>query len=520
MQNIFEQLVGYIHGIWNHRWKMMFIAWLVSLIGWGVIFVMPDQYESKAKIYIDTQSLLKPLLKGLAVDVDVNQQINLMVKTLLTRNNVEKIIRLSDADLNTNTDRDYEELIKDLQKDIHFKRMGRSKSNIYNLSYTNSDPILAQAILQAVITVFIENSIGESTAENTTVRDFINRQIDSYERRLEIAEEKLKSFKQKNIGLLPSSSGDYYARMEMSKSQLEQARLELKEAQKKKNSLQNEFDNYSYSATPEQGSKSIQNTFNNSSYDERIEELENQLSNLNLVYTSAHPDIKKAQQQLDYYEAQRLLELSNKTRLPQRIKKPVTIELNPAHQDLAVNLGEVKALVEALHVRVAEYQKRYLKLSEMVFTIPEIEAQLTALNRDYEITKSKYEDFLVRRESASVTEKIDSTTEGVQFKVIESPRVEDLPIGPKRTLLSSLVLVLALAGAISIAFLISQIKPVVKSIRDLSELTPLPILGSVTHIKDPHSKSRSKKNTIIYIISFLLLLVCYFVLITFYWMNK
>jgi len=519
MQNIFEQLIGYIHGIWNHRWKMMLIAWLVGLIGWVGIYFMPDQYESKAKIYIDTQSLLKPLLKGLAVTVDVNQQINLMVKTLLTRANVEKIIRLSDADLNTNTDREYEDLIKALQKKISFKRMGRNKSNIYNLSYTNSDPILAQAILQAVITVFIENSIGESTAENSTVRDFINKQIESYERRLEIAEEKLKSFKQKNIGLLPSSSGDFYARMEIAKSKLEQARLELKEAQKKKNALQNEFDNYTYSAksgkTNQESTTAI-----SSSYDARIEELENQLSNLNLLYTSAHPDIKNTQQLLDHYEAQRLLELSNKAKRPQKSSRPATIELNPAHQELAVNLGEVKAQVEALYVRVAEYQKRYLKLSKMVYTIPEIEAQLTALNRDYKITKNKYEDFLNRRESASVTEKIDSTTEGVQFKVIESPRVENQPIGPNRILLSSLIFIIALAGGIGIAFSFSQIKPVIISIRDLTELTPLPILGSVTHIKDPLSKSKNKKYTAIYIIAFLLLIISYLILITFYWMNK
>jgi len=307
--------------------------------------------------------------------------------------------------------------------------------------------------------------------------------------------------------------------MEMAKSQLDQARLELKEAQKKKIALQNEFDNYRYSAKSQQTNQEA-STITSSSYDQRIEALENQLSDLFLLYTSAHPDIKKTQQLLDHYHAQRLLELSNKSRLPQKKNKPEPMELNPAHQELIVNLGEVKAQVEALHVRVAEYQKRYLKLSEMVYTIPEIEAQLTALNRDYEITKSKYEDFLNRRESASVTEKIDSTTEGVQFKVIESPRVENQPIGPKRIILSSLILIIALAGAIGIAFLISQIKPVIKSIRDLTELTPLPILGSVTHIKDPHSKSKNKKYTTIYIIAFLLLIISYLVLITFYWMNK
>ena len=68
-----EQLVkvyGYLHGMWRYRWSALLIAWIVALIGWFVVFSLPDQYEANAVVYVDSDSVMKPLLEGLAVDTD------------------------------------------------------------------------------------------------------------------------------------------------------------------------------------------------------------------------------------------------------------------------------------------------------------------------------------------------------------------------------------------------------------------------------------------------------------------
>ena len=153
MQELIEQLLGYLKGIWNNRWYAMAIAWIVCIVGWAVIYKLPDQYETRAKIYIDTQSLLRPLLRGLTVQTNINQQIKLMVRTLLSRPNVEKIIRLADLDLHTNNQEEFDELVKKLQKEIKFKKSGRGE-NLYDLLYVDSDKELGQEVLQAVITGF------------------------------------------------------------------------------------------------------------------------------------------------------------------------------------------------------------------------------------------------------------------------------------------------------------------------------------------------------------------------------
>ena len=65
MRELYEQLLTYIKGVWRYRWFMMLVAWLVSIVGWGVVYQMPDTYEAKARVHVNTQSILLAQLKGL-----------------------------------------------------------------------------------------------------------------------------------------------------------------------------------------------------------------------------------------------------------------------------------------------------------------------------------------------------------------------------------------------------------------------------------------------------------------------
>jgi len=458
MQDIVDQLLGYLIGIWNKRWYAMVIAWLVSLIGWGVVYQLPDKYEANAKIYIDTQSLLKPLLKGMAVESDIRTELNLMVRTLLTRPNVEKIIRLADLDLSVANETEFDNLVDVLQKNIKFKKASRSRVNLYDLSYINPQPEVAQRVIQSVITVFIESSIGRSKDDTDSARIFIQKQLSLYEKRLFEAENRLKLFKQKNVGMLPSETGDYYARLQQAKTAIKQVKLNLKEVDRAVIPLQKELNIIIDAAKNNTGGLIV------TTYDKRIETLNSDLDHLLLSYTDSHPDVKSTKRVLKNLEDKRAVELET---IRSSGSSGSGLELNPVYQDLKYNIGSMKSQKSALNVRLVEFQKRYDNLVKLVDHIPEIEAQLTALNRDYGITKNKYEELLARKESASLSENITKSTDGVQFNVVDPPRVGNEPVGPKRILLSSVVLLFSLAAGIAFSFVLSQIKSVFNSARNL-----------------------------------------------------
>ena len=103
MQEILAQVFTHIWGVWRHRWLAIIVAWVVALAGWAWIWQMPDAYVASARVYVDTNSVLRPLLRGLAIQPDVNQRISMMSRTLLSRPNLEKLMRMTDLDLEVTT---------------------------------------------------------------------------------------------------------------------------------------------------------------------------------------------------------------------------------------------------------------------------------------------------------------------------------------------------------------------------------------------------------------------------------
>src|SRR5262245_56425614 len=99
MHEIVRQVLSYLRGMWQYRWYGVAISWTVCSIGWAVVFLMPNLYEANARVFVDTQSVLKPLLSGLAVQPNVDQQIAMMSRTLISRPNLERVIRMSDLDI-------------------------------------------------------------------------------------------------------------------------------------------------------------------------------------------------------------------------------------------------------------------------------------------------------------------------------------------------------------------------------------------------------------------------------------
>ena len=231
MQELFEQIVDYLKGIWIKRRYLMVATWVICPIGWAYVSLMDDVYESEARVYADTQSILRPLLKGITVENNPNVQIQLMVRTLLSRPNVEKITRMSDLDIQATTAQDYENLIERLKEDIDIKKVGRGRDeNIYTISYENKDPEVARIVVQSALTVFIENTLGENRTDADAAQEFLDDQIREYESRLLAAEARLTDFKQKYSDVLPNQNGGYYEKLSTAKEQLKDIELSLLES--------------------------------------------------------------------------------------------------------------------------------------------------------------------------------------------------------------------------------------------------------------------------------------------------
>ena len=475
MEEFINQLLTHVRGIWKYRWPAVGVAWLVAIGGWIKIATLPDNYQTSARVFVDTQTVLKPLLQGMTSVPNVEQQVAIMSRTLLSRPNIERVIRMVDMDLSTTTAREHELQIEDLLTRIKIASTG--SYDIYTITYSNSNPRLVRDVVQSLLTIFVEGSFKGKKGESQKAVQFIDDQIKAYEDRLVAAENTVKEFKMAHSALLPRQGLDYGSQLQMSSDALSGAQLELMEAEQSRNAIRAQ----TTGDEPILGDLSP-TAIVNPEIDERIASLNKNLDALLLQYTELHPDIASTKRLVAQLEQRKVEENKNKPAGdPGR-------NFSPMLQQLKVALTEADAKVAAAKIRVQELAARHARLEAQSQAVPETEAQLAQLNRDYQINKENYEKLISRREVAKLSGDLSSTTEMMSFKIIDPPTIPMRPIGPNRALLYSGVLLAALAAGIATALLITQIRPTFLSPAELRAFTGLNVLGTVTMNWTPEQK--------------------------------
>lgn len=468
MEELINQLFSSLNRIWKYRWAAAGVMWLVALAGWARVLSMPDDYQSSARVFVDTQSILKPLLAGMTSIPNIEQQVAIMSRTLLSRPNVERVVRMVDLDIDAKTAREHEAQLDELIGRI--KISGTNAYDIYTISYSNKNPKLVKDVVQSLLTIFVEGSFKGKKGDTEKAVQFIDEQIRNYEDKLSAAENLVKEFKQKHSLLLPRQGIDYSAQLWIMSDNLNSARLELLEAEQARDAIKGQM----AGDTPVLGLEPEAAASDNPELDSRIAALNTNLDTLRLQYTERHPDIVAAKRLLAQLEARKLAAGKSHAATFDPGKN-----YSPMLQQLKVAQAEADAKVAAIRARVQEYSLRYERLQAQSNAVPEVESQLAQLNRDYQVNKENYEKLIGRREAAKLSGELSSTTEMMTFKIIDPPTVPMTPVGPNRPLLCSLVLAGAVLAGIAAALLISQIRPTFLSSSALRDATGLPVLGSV-----------------------------------------
>ncbi|MFS2015510.1 XrtA system polysaccharide chain length determinant [Massilia sp. GER05] len=501
MAEITAVLLNFLKAIGKYRWHAVVITWVVALIGWAVVLRLPNQYEASARVYVDTQSILKPLLSNMTTVPNLEQQVTFMRRTLISRPNVERLMRMVDLDVKAKDSKEHDKIVDELISQI--KITGTERDDIYTLTYMSDNPKLGKDVVSSLLTIFVEGSFSGKKQDSEKAVQFIDDQIKTYEEKLAAAENSLKEFKLKNLGMLPgggSGTGDFGGQLQTATDQLSQARLELAEAEQARNAIRRQIDGEP--AKP--GTVTVDPALVDPELESRIALAQKNLDNLRLQYTEQHPDVIANRRLLEQLMAQKADLAKNKKR-----SLDPGASYSPMLQQLNVSLSQAEARVASMRARVAEYENRVARLRNQSTTAPEIEAQFAQLNRDYNVNRENYQKLVERRESARLSGDLSSATDMLQFRVIDPPTVPNHPSGPNRLRLFSLVFVGALVAGLAVAFLMSQLRPTFLSQSTLRDVTGLPVLGSIGMNWTPEQTVKRKRRLVALASSVLLLFGAY-----------
>ena len=496
-----DQLRELARDLWRSRWLAVGVAWVASVVLALGVLTVKDRYEASARIYIDTQSVLKPLMAGLAFQPNINEQLSMLARTLISRPNAE-LLRASpevgwDNAASQDDPKRREAEVESLMKAIKMTP-GGTGTNIYALSYRDTDPQRAQRVVAQLVKMFVASGSDNKRKDSQDARQFIEEEIREHEAKLVASEERLKDFKLKNFGVTGVSAQGYFARMSSLAEEVDKLKLEFSAAEQSRDALKRELASEApqlpVAALASPGAPAPAALV--SEYEPRLEAARKQLDELLRRYTDEHPDVVSTRRTIAQLEVQKRQDLEARAEARAKAlalegpKGPTAMAAaatNPVFQQLRVSLAASEANVASLRVRLSTQQARLNETRALANRTPQIEAEFSQLNRDYDIIRKNYEQLVSRRESASMGVKIDESSPLAEFRIIDPPRAAPAPVFPNRLSLAALAAVLAIAAGIGAAILRGRLRPVVGTAKALRELSGRPVLGSVSLLMNPQA---------------------------------
>jgi polysaccharide chain length determinant protein (PEP-CTERM system associated) len=482
-------LEQYARAAWRRRWVGIFITWLICGVGWVGVYLVPNQYESSARLFVDADAILTPLLRGLAVDSAPVGQLEMLQRTLLSRPNLEKLISKTDLDLGVASPSDRERLLQSLATDIKVTPQTR---NLFTITYRSASPKLAHDVVQTLLSIFVESATGSNRTDMENAKRFLEHQISSYEQQLRAAEKRRADFRFKYVDILPADLNPdrpYNSATESARNSLREMDGRLQDALIKSNALRDELSKAPAMLVAEDNSR-IQGQVRT-----KMQEAQEQLKMLLLRDTEQHPEVIAQKKLIEALRASREGSApadgatgkgdgaadAGKRGAADAGKRSVP---NPVYEQLKVRLVEADTAVASLQRQRAAEAELLERLDKMQREQPGLLAEYQNMDRDYSVLRRNYEELLGRLQSATLAQAADTQADKVKLQIVDPPETPRLPAAPNRLLLVSGVLLAGIGGGIAFTVLLGQLDRSFSTVDQLRNLG-LPVLGGISILGQP-----------------------------------
>lgn len=467
-----KPIVRYAVGLWTRRWLVLSVAWLVAVIGWVAIMMMPDAYESRAQIYVDTDTALNETLEESARRADFEKRVRVMTLQLLSRENLEQVIAEVGIDEEIAAaaaerapgDAAEQERIRNVLLQRKIKSLGdsiriaSSEEQYYTISYLDKNPVMAQRIVAAVIDLFIEKDVGTAISQSETALSRLDREIQRYDSLLAQKDQEIAAFRREHADELTGNETQR-RRLDQKEGELSGIEFSIEQSTRRRQTLMGEL-----ATTPRNTSGT------------ELDQLKLQLAQLQSQYRDNYPDI-----------------IALKARIAELENGGASLPNNPEYQRLEASIRVVDDELAVLRQRQASLRTEIEQLTLTASQVPAVQAELQEIMRNYDQIEASYEDLLSERERQAITASLSEGGGTVDYNLYEAPTVAAEPAWPPRGLMSLAVFVIAMGTGVGIAFLLAQIDRSYTQASDLEQALGLPVLGAISPAQTP---ARRRENLI------------------------
>jgi polysaccharide chain length determinant protein (PEP-CTERM system associated) len=472
MDKLLKQILTELRGAWRFRWLAMAVSWLIAVVGIAVVLALPDVYEARAQVFVDTRDPLVTSSGGRGMD-EASLKVAYVRRMLLATPNLEKVARETDLDLRAPNPQAFQGLVANLQSMIMVEAgrgpAGSFESNLYTIYYRDIDRRTSERVVQVLLNSFQEQSLEGDLKDDLGALAFLDNQMAEYRGRLEQAETRVAEFRRQNAGLI-GGEGGFFTRLDSLQDELRQVRADLRIAMERRAALAGQV-----AASSATGNEDESGATSLVELQSQVLQTEQRLDELRLIYTDEHPSVTSTRETL--------------AALRDRLEKR-RVELGPllgtggaggaVVENVRIALNTVEIEITELRGRERNLDQRINELQDRVEIAPQLEAELAGLNRDHAVLRNQYENLLQRRELLSFD--IDRKRQGrqLEFRIIEPPRALEFPVQPHRSMLMLMVLAASLGAGAGLAVVLHLLKPVFVTGEMVYQQLGIPVLGSVS----------------------------------------
>ncbi len=462
MSDIFDELRAALWSVWHRRWIAIAVAWGVCLLGWLVIAMIPNSYESKARVYVDVQDVLS---KQLGIAGDGKEEIMRVRQTLSSAKNLEKVITSTRLGEGITERSALDSATAELEKKV---KVTSEQDNLFEITAEigRSDlsdaenAVLARDVVQKLLDILREEHvIGNRTGISTAIGD-LDRQLDERKLELEQAEQRRLAFESQYPDLVGGS--------ESLSTKVQQARTELRDVDADLAAAESALAAISsqLASTP----RTLAGGRDATGPKAALQQAQTQLAELrSRGLTDNHPDVVSTTKQVAILARQAAAAGDDAGGTP-----------NPAHSSLVAIRSERQAAVEALQARRAALQSNAAGLLASQATEPTVAAEANRISRDYDVLSQNYEKLLQDREALRTRGQVEDKASQFRFDIIQQPGVPQKPAAPNRPLLLFGVLIVGLGAGAAVAYALSQLKSSFPTAQKLERAFDLPVIGSIS----------------------------------------
>ena len=366
---------------------------------------------------------------------------------------------------------------------LHQLEEDRVETRIFEVSYTDQDPVKAQRILEAMRAIYQDYNLKQQNLRLTKGLGLINEQLDTVQKQLSSSQSQLEQFR-KDQNLIDPERQATAVTDALNKVLEEQREVatQYSDAQAKYTSLQNQL------VRSPQNELVATRLGQSARYQELLKELQKtelELSKTQVVYADANPHVQalmeQRQKQLDLLsqEVGRILSeqvVSTGDALLQSGQSGTT------NLDLAQSLTDTQSVLASLSARSRSLTDSERRLRQELKRYPSLIAKYDRLQPAVELQRTMLQQLSQERQKLGS----DLAQGGFVWEIIEAPqRGEKISPNLLQNLLLGVIAGLVL-GAIAAAIR-EATDPTIRSIEDLRKQLRHPILGTLPEIATSRS---------------------------------